>query len=45
LDSATINYPRSDTLVPAIDLAEICEIEKIDSLNIQEFSIHGVGCN
>jgi hypothetical protein len=24
LDSASLNYPRTDTLVPAIELAEIC---------------------
>jgi hypothetical protein len=26
LDSASLNYPGTDTLVPAIELAEICVI-------------------
>jgi hypothetical protein len=29
LDSASLNYPGTDTLVPAIELAEICVIENI----------------
>jgi hypothetical protein len=27
LDSASLNYPGTDTLVPAIELAEICVID------------------
>jgi hypothetical protein len=36
LDSASLNYPGKDTLVPAIELAEICVIKQ-DKYKITEY--------
>jgi hypothetical protein len=43
LDSASLNYPGTDTLVPAIELAEICVI--FDSRNIDATYFFKIKCN